>query len=184
VVDEGVLVLQREGGEMRLPVAGVADIEDVDGGPHITWLRIYHSIWPLRGQHALRPALLPQRHDLRLSGAPKAYQDALARGDVEGILAAFGPDGCAREPSGGPYRYCGREGLRELYGNLFSNGGGVGLEHCSVTDDGTRCAIEYNAVRLGRTPFPPQAGVAVYERGPNGLLAEARIYDDVDLPLT
>jgi hypothetical protein len=31
--------------------------------------------------------------------------------------------------------------------------------------------------------MPPQAGIAVYERGPGGGLAAARIYDDVDPPL-
>ena len=51
------------------------------------------------------------------------------------------------------------------------------------TDDGAACAIEYNAVRWGRTEIPPQAGVAVYVRGRSGLLSAARIYDDVDPPL-
>ena len=30
--------------------------------------------------------------------------------------------------------------------------------------------------------LPPQAGLGVYERGPDGLLAAARIYDDVEPP--
>jgi hypothetical protein len=30
--------------------------------------------------------------------------------------------------------------------------------------------------------LPPQAGVAVYERGTSGLLAAGRIYDDVEPP--
>ncbi len=29
---------------------------------------------------------------------------------------------------------------------------------------------------------PPQAGIGVYERGPDGLLAAARVYDDVEAP--
>ena len=45
-----------------------------------------------------------------------------------------------------------------------------------------RCAIEYNGVGWGTTEIPPQAGVAVYERGGSGLLAAARIYDDVQPP--
>ncbi|MGH3115625.1 MAG: hypothetical protein ACRDQ2_00630 [Gaiellales bacterium] len=52
-----------------------------------------------------------------------------------------------------------------------------------MTDDGTRCAIEYNVVRWGETELSPQPGVAVYERGRSGLLAAARVYDDVDAPL-
>jgi hypothetical protein len=118
---------------------------------------------------------------LPLDGAVAVYQEGLATGDLERLLGAFAPDGCAREPSGGPYVYCGQEALRRFYGQLLADGG-IGLEHCTVTDDGVRCAIEYNAVRWGRTALPPQAGVAVYERGPAGLLIAARIYDDVDPP--
>jgi hypothetical protein len=66
---------------------------------------------------------------------------------------------------------------------LFSNGGGIPLEHCAAIDDGRACALEYNVVRWGRTELAPQAGVAVYVRGPHGKLAAARIYDDTDPPL-
>jgi hypothetical protein len=53
-----------------------------------------------------------------------------------------------------------------------------------VTDDGVRCALEYNCVRWGGHDLPPQAGLGVYERGPDGLLAAARIYDDVEPPVS
>ena len=52
-----------------------------------------------------------------------------------------------------------------------------------MTDDGVRCALEYNCVRWGGDDLPPQAGIAVFERGPDGLLAAARIYDDVEAPV-
>ena len=51
-----------------------------------------------------------------------------------------------------------------------------------VTDDGERCAVEYNIVRWGERDLPHQAGIAVFDRGPAGLLAAARIYDDVQPP--
>ena len=51
-----------------------------------------------------------------------------------------------------------------------------------VTDDGVRCALEYNLVRWGSHDLPPQAGLGVYERGTGGLLAAVRIYDDVEAP--
>jgi hypothetical protein len=66
---------------------------------------------------------------------------------------------------------------------MFSNGGGIPLEHCSLVDDGRACALEYNVVRWGQTELPPQAGFAVYTRGDSGKLASARIYDDTDPPL-
>jgi len=56
-------------------------------------------------------------------------------------------------------------------------------EHCTLTDDGARSAIEYNCVRWGVTDIPAQAGVSVYERGDSGLLAAARVYDDVSPPV-
>ena len=36
--------------------------------------------------------------------------------------------------------------------------------------------------RWGSHDLPPQAGLGVFERGPDGLLAAARVYDDVDPP--
>ena len=97
-------------------------------------------------------------------------------------MATFEPGGYAREPSGGAYLHRGAEGLREVYVHMFANGGGIPLEHCTLTDGGVRCAIEYNCVRWGLTGIPPQGGVAVYERGSGGLLSAARIYDDVEPP--
>jgi hypothetical protein len=120
---------------------------------------------------------------LRLSDVVGAYQRALAAGDVEEIAAAFEPDGYAREPAGGQHLHRGHDGLRSFYEQLFSNNGGIRLEHCAAIDDGQSCALEYNVVRWGQSELAPQAGVAVYVRGPNGKLAAARIYDDVDPPL-
>ena len=45
------------------------------------------------------------------------------------------------------------------------------------------CALEYNCLRWGSHDLPPQAGLGVYERGPDGLLAAARAYDDVEPPI-
>jgi NAD(P)-dependent dehydrogenase (short-subunit alcohol dehydrogenase family) len=42
---------------------------------------------------------------------------------------------------------------------------------------------EYNCVRWGSHDLPPQAGLGVYERGPDGLLAAVRAYDDVAPPI-
>lgn len=39
-------------------------------------------------------------------------QRALAAGDVDAIVAAFQPDGYAREPAGGRYIHRGPDGLR------------------------------------------------------------------------
>jgi SnoaL-like domain len=179
-VEEVVLHLIRDDGvRVELPVAIVTD-----RNPERTLkaIRVYHSLWPLTGSHNVRPPLLPEDPRLHPVGTPGDYQRALAEGDLEGIVGTFEPDGYAREPSGGAYLHRGAGGLRELYAHMFANGGGILLEHCTLTDDGTRCVLEYNCVRWGVTEIPPQAGVAVYERGSSGLLSAARIYDDVEPP--
>jgi hypothetical protein len=179
-VEEVVLnLLSDEGGRVELPVAIVTD-RNPDRTLKV--VRVYHSTWPLTGEHRVRPPLFPADSNLHSEGTPGVYQRALAEGDLARIVATFEPDGYAREPSGAAFLHRGTEVLYELYGHMFANSGGITLEHCTLTDDGTRCVIEYNCVRWGDTEISPQAGVAVYERGPGGLLAAARIYDDVEPP--
>jgi hypothetical protein len=178
--EEVVLHLDGETGRVELPVAIVADRED-DG--HIDELRIYFSTWGLTRRHVNRPPLLQADPELRVPDVVSEHQEALAAGDVEAIVASFEPQGYAREPAGGQYRHTGPEGLRSFYQQLFSNRGGIPLEHCALIDDKGVCALEYNVVRWGQTELSPEAGVAVYARGQSGKLAAVRIYDDVDPPL-
>jgi SnoaL-like domain len=179
-MEEVVLRLDGASGRVELPLAIVADRRS---GGRIGELRIYFSGWPLTGRHTNRAPLLQPDPELREPDVVGEYQRALAAGDVEAVLAAFEPDGYAREPAGGRYVHRGPDGLRAFYERLFSNDGGIPLEHCALIDDGHTCALEYNVVRWGRTELPPEAGVAVYVRGESGRLAAARIYDDTDPPL-
>jgi ketosteroid isomerase-like protein len=179
--EEVVLHLDGEHGRVDLPVAIVAEHHS-EG--RLDELRVYYSGWPLTGRHAIRPPLLQPDPDVRVSDVVADYQGALAAGDADAVVAAFEPDAYAREPAGGPYVHRGTDGLRAFYGHLFSNGGGIPLEHCAVIDAEGACALEYNVVRWGATELPAQAGIAVYVRGPSGRLAAARIYDDVEPPLT
>jgi hypothetical protein len=177
--EETVVHLDGDAEEVGLPIAVVADKES-DG--RIDELRMYYSSWPLTGRHANRPPVLQPDPELRPSGVVAEYQAALAAGDVDAIVAAFEPNGYVREPAGSHYVHEGRDGLRAFYELLFSNDGGIRLEHCAVIDDERACALEYNVVRWGETELPPEAGVAVYVRGETGKLAAARIYDDVNPP--
>ncbi len=179
-VEETVLTLDRGEERIELPVATVADRDD-DG--RILELRIYYGNWPLTGGHAGRPPLLQPDPGLRMPDVVGDYHRALAAGDVDAAVAAFEPDGYVREPAGGAFVHRGREGLTAMYERFFSNGGGIPLEMCAITDDGRSCAVECNVVRWGRTDLPPAAAVAVHERGANGRLAAARMYNDVDPPL-
>jgi hypothetical protein len=175
-VEESVLHL----GDVHLPVAIATD---KDEQRRIVEQRMYFSSWPLTGRHAIRPPVLQPAGDLRMADVVGDYQRALAAGDLDGVLAAFAPDASVREPAGGAHLHRGPDELRALYARFFADGGGIALEHCAVTDDGRACALEYNLVAWGRTPLPPQAGLAVYVRGESGGLEAARIYDDADPPV-
>ncbi len=170
--------IELKGEHPVLPVAIVADYAD-EG--HIRAVRLYHSLWPLTGGHQIRAPLLDPDSSIRLEGAPADYQRGLASGDADAVIASFEPDGTVREPSGGPFTYVGEEHHR-IYDLMFANGGGIPLKFCTATDDGVACAIEYICDQWGKDPIPPQAGMAVYERGETGRLAAARIYDDVTPP--
>lgn len=179
-IEETVMTLDGEDGRAEVPVAVAADRDD-DG--RILELRIYWSMWPLTGEHHHRPPLLQADPDLRESEVVGEYQRALASGDVNAAVATFEPDAYVREPAGSAFVHRGHDELGKLYGRFFSNGGGIRLEHCALTDDGHACALEYNLVRWGQTELFPEAGLAVYVRGDSGKLASARIYDDADPPL-
>ena len=180
--EEVILHLDGEaGGRFEVPVAIIAD-RAPDG--RLVELRVYHSMWPVVGRHVHRSPLLQRDPELEPPDVVGDYQWALATGDVDAILETFEPDAYSREPSGGLYVHQGRERLRSFYEHMFSNGGGIPLEHCAMIDSGRRCAIEYNVVRWGRSELPPEAGVAVYVRGESGKLAAARIYDDMDPPIS
>jgi len=179
-IEETVLTLDGDQGRVELPIAIAAD-RDEDA--RIIELRVYYGGWPLTGRHAKRPPLLQPDPNLQAPDVVGEYQRALAAGDVEAAVAAFDSDAYVREPAGGAYLHRGRDELVALYERFFSNGGGIPLEHCALTDDGRSCALEYNLVRWGRTELAPEAGLAVYVRGDTGKLASARIYDDADPPL-
>lgn len=177
--EEYVLRFGEENGGVEVPVAIVAD----KSKRRIEEFRIYHSTWSLTGKHANRPPLLQPDPGLREPDFVAKHQSALAAGDSGAIVAMFEPDAYVREPAGGEYIHQGAKHIAGFYEWLFSNGGGIPLEHCAVTEDERACALEYNVVRWGRTEVRPEAGIAVYVRGDGDKLAAARIYDDADPPL-
>lgn len=176
-VVEALLHLRLPDTAVDLPVAVVGDRAT---GDRVTAIRVYHSHWPLEGKHEIRHPLLPRDSSIVLRDVVAEYQRALAAGDAAAALNTFEPDGYFREPSGGIYVHRGRAALQEFLTTILA-GGGIHLEHCSVTDDGVVAAIEFNAVQFGTKRLEPQAGIAIYERGPTRRLAAARIYDDVNV---
>jgi hypothetical protein len=142
-VEETVMTIDGDEGRIELPVAIVAERDD---DARINELRIYYSTWPFTGRHADRPPLLQPDPDLEEADVVGEYQRALAAGDVEATVAAFESDAYVREPAGGRHLHRGRDELVALYDGFFSNGGGIQLEHCAVTDDGRSCARIYDDV--------------------------------------
>jgi hypothetical protein len=170
--------LDGDGQEQLWPVAVVAESRD----DRSVVFRTYCSQWQVDGrrEHA-RPAILSSAADLP-GDVVGRFSAALGAGDADAVVGTFAPDGYYREAAGPQAVHRGVAELRSFFAALFSAGGGISLQPCVITDDGVRCAIEYNCVRWGGRELPPQAGLCVCERGPDGLLAAVREYDDLEPP--
>ncbi len=177
-IAEFVLYLDKLDPKVDLPVAVVADLE-AEGW---TWIRVYHSTWPLNGKHLLRSPLLKQSDHLEEPRIIQQYMEAIGPNpSVEAVLALFEANAYVREPSGSQYKYEGPE-AREKFYTMALQDGGVSLKHCTATFDGKCFAVEFNADGWGPVDFQPQAGMAIYELGPTQKILAVRIYDDVTPP--
>ena len=152
-VAEFVFHLDGDAGRIELPLALATNF---DQDARMSEVRMYFSEWPLTAEHRVRPPLLQPDPDLHEADVVGDYQRALAAGDAGAAVATFEPDGYVREPAGGAYTHRGTDELRALYERFCSNGGGIPLEHCAVTDDGRACALEYNVVSWGARTCRPK----------------------------
>jgi hypothetical protein len=177
-VVELLVSLDGTGPELAWPVAVVAESPD----DLSVVFRTYCSQWPVDGRRYVRPPIL-RSGKVDLGDVVARYQQAVEAGDTEAVVNTFAADGYFREPIGPHPTHRGTAELRSFFAGRFGAGGGIGLQNCAMTDDGVRCALEYNCVRWGGHDLSPQAGLGVYERGPDGLLAAARVYDDVEAPI-
>ena len=177
-VVELVAELTQDGDRVSWPLAVVAESAD----DRSAVFRTYCSQWPVDGRRHVRPPLLEPR-PIRLAEAAARYQDALAKGDVETLVGAFAPGGYLRDSLVPPGMHQGPAELRSYFVRSFAAGGGVSLQPCVATDDGVRCAVEYNCARWGSYDLPPQAGIMVLERDRGSeLVAAVRVYDDIEAP--
>jgi SnoaL-like domain len=178
VVELEAHLVDSEGREVTWPIAVVAESPDELS----VVFRTYCSQWPVDGRRHLRPPIL-ESAAADPGDVVARYLAALAAGDAEAIVDTFEPDGYVREPIGPRATHRGARALRSYYAACFGAGGGIRIERCSVTDDGRRCALEFNCLRWGEHVLPPQAGIGVFERGRDGLLSAARLYDDIEAPV-
>jgi hypothetical protein len=173
------LLAHLDGERVTWPVAVVA--ESLENESVI--FRTYCSQEPVDGHRHVRPPILTSVCEPP-DDVIARYTTAMAAADLNTIVATFLPDGYYREPIGEPAIHRGTDDLRRFFSARLSGGHRVGIEYrcCVVTDDAVRCAVEYNMVRWGGSDLPPQAGLAVFERGAGGLLAAVRVYDDIAPP--
>lgn len=166
-----------DGQVVAWPVAVVA--ESPDEGSVV--FRTYCSQWPVDGRRHVRPPVLDAAIAVP-NDVVGRYEAAFAAGDVDAIVSTFAPDGYLRESFGPRYTHRGSDELRAFFREDFSAPGGIGIECCAMTDDDVRCVLEYNCVSWGSQALAPQAGLAVFERATDGLLAAVRVYDDIEAP--
>jgi ketosteroid isomerase-like protein len=171
--------LKLEGEPVTWPVAVVAEATD----DRSVTFRTYGSQWPVVGHRPIRASILDADPSAEPGDVVMRYLTALDAGDRDGVVQTFTTDGYLQEPIGPHAVHRGTEELSLYFSRCFSAGGGIGLDRCCVTDDGVRCALEYNCVRWGSRPLPAQAGLAVFERDAGELLTAARYYDDVEAPV-
>jgi hypothetical protein len=182
-VTEGTMALTFDGRRVSVPVAVVAQLRK----EREVEVRLYYSTAPIHGTHAVRAPLLPQDDEVAVPPPVAAHLDALARGDVDAVVASFQNGGTVRDPSGTTHPRGDAGGaLRAYYEKLFrgpggDRGAGVEILKGARADDGRTCALEYTIVRVHGKDVPPQAGIAVYERGESGLLRALRVYEDIQV---
>ena len=188
-VTEGTLSLTFEGRRVQVPLAVVAERRP----EREVEMRLYYSTKPIKGTRAVRSPLLPQDDEVAVPGAGRrAARRPVARGHRRGPRQLRGGRHAARR-GGRDAREerrrrdaprVLRKALRDSSGGDGGKGGGrgTGIEVLkgARADDGRICALEYTVVRVRGKNVPPQAGLAVYERGETGLLRAVRVYEDVD----
>ncbi len=96
VIAEIVLYSKHRWQTIDLPVSVVADcVEGV-----VSYIRTYHSTWPLTGKHKVRPWILSPVEDLKEPYIVEAYMAEIARPDKGAVLALFVQEGYVHEPIG------------------------------------------------------------------------------------
>lgn len=189
-------LVRADGTPASLDVVVVSEFDD-DGG--LLRNRLYYRLARVTGVQHQRWRILPEepvRLEPMLPGLQR-YQDALRKGDPDAQADSFEADGVfdghgesqdLRDGVGmGVYR--GREAIRAVLQQMFDIGdeeaghdgeehAGAIIEKLNIFSDGVTTVVEFNIVHANHPSNRTSAGIAVYELGPNGLVQEARVYDE------
>ena len=131
-------------------------------GDEIQSIRIYHSLWPLKESHQVRPALFSMEQRADVSPLVYDYHQALTEGKTEGFQSLFRDGGSIREPSGDSYIKGGSPAIRDFADAAFSDGG-IQIQYHTFVEEAGICAAEYTCYKWGTQNIPPQAGMEFWE---------------------
>jgi len=160
-VSEGVV----ENGSTRLPIVVIAErrrLREIE-------LRLYYATGgsPRRS----RPPLLHSYDPVSLPQLVAHVLEALRKGAVERVLAAFEEGSRWVDPSGGAHGK--RDGAMAAF--LSEMGSRLEIEAAGAADDGRTCCVEAIVTRARPLPEPEPAALS-FERGESGLIRELRSY--------
>lgn len=188
------LMLDRQGQEKRLDVVAVSEFAN----GKMLRTRLYYRRARVDGIQHVRNRILdePQNMEPFLPTIAR-YQRALTDGDAEGQAATFSVDGrfdghgesTDLGEGVGMGIYEGRETIRKVLVQMFgiidkdaghAGGGqhGANIEKLNIFTDGRTTVMEFNIIDPNHPTNRVHAGVAAYELGDDGLIREARVYDE------
>jgi hypothetical protein len=160
-VSEGLLVLSAE---EAIPIAVVAErrrLREIE-------LRLYYAT----GSEPRKPRTPLGNDEIPIPQIVAHVLEALRRGAVERVLAAFEESSRLVDPSGRHHEK--RDGSMAS----FVASGRLELVPSGAADDGRTCSIEASVLRQGRGSLSsePEPAAMSFERGDSGLLRELRLY--------
>jgi hypothetical protein len=188
------LSLDKDGRRQRLNVVAVIEF----AGSRMLRTRLYYRRARVDGTQHVRNRILdsPQHIEPFLPIIAR-YQAALTAGDAEGQAATFSLhgrfDGHGESTDLGEGVgmgiYEGREAIRQvlvqMFGIIDRDAGhttagqhGANIEKLNIFSDGRTTIMEFNIIDPNHPTNRVHAGVAAYETGSDGLIQEARVYDE------
>jgi hypothetical protein len=164
-VAEGVVLMTVDSVQTELPIAVIAErrrLREIE-------LRLYYATGS--PQRKARSPLLDRSTDVAVPQIVSHVLEALRKGAVERVLAAFEEGSRWVGPNGKTYAK--RDGTMAAF--ISDLGGRSELVVVGAADDGRTCCIEAVVTRQ-RALHEPEPAALSFERGDSGLLRELRLY--------
>jgi hypothetical protein len=188
------LLLDKRGAEKKLNVVAVLEM----AGEKARKCRLYYRRARVDGVQHVRNRILDEPQHLEaFAPALAEYQRALTEGDPDAQANTFAADGrfdghgesTDLSQGLGMGIYEGREAIRKVLIQMFgiidheaTKGGGrqkgANLEKLNIFSDGRTTIMEFNIIDPNHPTNRVHAGVSAYELDDQGLIKEARVYDE------